>query len=44
MPAWRFHPWKTPGTGSWLGREEAYLERKFDGAYLDYKSRIRRWL
>jgi protein-S-isoprenylcysteine O-methyltransferase Ste14 len=27
-----------------VAREEAYLERKFGGAYLDYKSRIRRWL
>lgn len=24
--------------------EEAYLERKFGQAYLDYKSRVRRWL
>jgi protein-S-isoprenylcysteine O-methyltransferase Ste14 len=24
--------------------EEAYLERKFGGAYLAYKSRVRRWL
>lgn len=27
-----------------IAREEAYLERKFDGTYLDYKSRVRRWL
>jgi protein-S-isoprenylcysteine O-methyltransferase Ste14 len=27
-----------------IAREEAYLERKFGAAYLDYKSRIRRWL
>jgi protein-S-isoprenylcysteine O-methyltransferase Ste14 len=25
-------------------REEAYLARKFGGVYLDYKSRVRRWL
>jgi protein-S-isoprenylcysteine O-methyltransferase Ste14 len=25
-------------------REEAYLERKFSAVYLDYKSRVRRWL
>jgi protein-S-isoprenylcysteine O-methyltransferase Ste14 len=24
--------------------EEAYLERKFGDAYLDYKRRVRRWL
>ncbi len=24
--------------------EEAYLERKFGDAYLDYKSRVRRWI
>lgn len=24
--------------------EEAYLERRFGAAYLDYKSRVRRWL
>jgi protein-S-isoprenylcysteine O-methyltransferase Ste14 len=27
-----------------IGREEAYLERKFGAAYLDYKFRVRRWL
>ena len=27
-----------------IAREEAYLERKFGTAYLDYKSRVRRWL
>ena len=27
-----------------VAREEAYLERKFARAYLDYKSRVRRWL
>jgi protein-S-isoprenylcysteine O-methyltransferase Ste14 len=27
-----------------IAREEAYLERKFGGAYLDYRSRVRRWL
>lgn len=27
-----------------IGREEAYLERKFGAAYLDYKARVRRWL
>jgi protein-S-isoprenylcysteine O-methyltransferase Ste14 len=27
-----------------VAREEAYLERKFGDAYLDYKSRVRRWL
>jgi protein-S-isoprenylcysteine O-methyltransferase Ste14 len=27
-----------------IAREEAYLERKFGGTYLDYKSRVRRWL
>jgi protein-S-isoprenylcysteine O-methyltransferase Ste14 len=26
-----------------VAREEAYLERKFGGAYLDYKVRVRRW-
>jgi len=25
-------------------REEAYLERRFGSAYLDYKRRVRRWL
>lgn len=27
-----------------VAREEAYLERRFGGAYLEYKSRVRRWL
>ena len=27
-----------------IAREEQYLERKFDGDYLQYKSRVRRWL
>jgi protein-S-isoprenylcysteine O-methyltransferase Ste14 len=27
-----------------VAREEAYLQRKFGAAYLDYKSRVRRWL
>ncbi|MEX2128976.1 MAG: isoprenylcysteine carboxylmethyltransferase family protein [Xanthobacteraceae bacterium] len=27
-----------------IAREEGYLERKFGGVYLDYKSRVRRWL
>lgn len=27
-----------------VAREEAYLERKFDSVYLDYKARVRRWL
>jgi protein-S-isoprenylcysteine O-methyltransferase Ste14 len=27
-----------------VGREEKYLERRFGGAYLDYKARVRRWL
>ena len=27
-----------------VAREEAYLERKFGQAYLDYKARVRRWL
>jgi len=27
-----------------VAREEAYLERKFGQDYLDYKSRVRRWL
>lgn len=26
-----------------IAREEAYLERKFDGTYVDYKRRVRRW-
>ena len=26
-----------------VAREEAYLERKFDDAYLAYKTRVRRW-
>jgi protein-S-isoprenylcysteine O-methyltransferase Ste14 len=26
-----------------IGREETYLERKFDGEYLDYKAKVRRW-
>ena len=36
--------------GGWLLQrfailpEEAYLERKFDGTYLAYKRRVRRWL
>ena len=25
-------------------REERYLERKFEGEYLDYKKRVRRWI
>jgi protein-S-isoprenylcysteine O-methyltransferase Ste14 len=27
-----------------VGREEAYLERRFGNTYQDYKSRVRRWL
>ncbi len=27
-----------------VAREEAYLERKFGQAYLDYKARVRRWI
>src|SRR5262245_52572514 len=27
-----------------IAREERYLERKFGGEYLKYKSRVRRWL
>jgi protein-S-isoprenylcysteine O-methyltransferase Ste14 len=27
-----------------VAREEAYLERRFGDAYLDYKLRVRRWL
>jgi protein-S-isoprenylcysteine O-methyltransferase Ste14 len=27
-----------------VGREEAYLERRFGDAYRDYKGRVRRWL
>jgi protein-S-isoprenylcysteine O-methyltransferase Ste14 len=27
-----------------VAREEAYLERKFGALYLNYKSRVRRWL
>jgi protein-S-isoprenylcysteine O-methyltransferase Ste14 len=27
-----------------IGREEAYLERRFGAPYLAYKSRIRRWI
>jgi protein-S-isoprenylcysteine O-methyltransferase Ste14 len=27
-----------------IAREEPYLERKFDAAYLEYKGRVRRWL
>ena len=27
-----------------VAREEAYLERKFNNVYVDYKSRVRRWL
>lgn len=27
-----------------IAREERYLERKFDGAYTDYRNRVRRWI
>ena len=27
-----------------IAREETYLERRFGGAYRDYKARVRRWL
>ncbi len=27
-----------------IAREEAYLERRFGAAYLDYKARVRRWI
>lgn len=27
-----------------VAREEAYLERRFGGAYRDYRARVRRWL
>jgi protein-S-isoprenylcysteine O-methyltransferase Ste14 len=27
-----------------IQREEAYLEQRFEGPYLDYRSRVRRWL
>jgi len=27
-----------------IAREERYLERTFGDEYLDYKSRVRRWL
>ena len=27
-----------------IAREETYLKHKFGGAYLDYKSKVRRWL
>ena len=27
-----------------VAREEAYLERRFGGAYRDYEARVRRWL
>jgi protein-S-isoprenylcysteine O-methyltransferase Ste14 len=27
-----------------VAREEVYLERRFNDAYRDYKSRVRRWL
>jgi protein-S-isoprenylcysteine O-methyltransferase Ste14 len=47
-----WNPWilaLTPLAGWALQRfaiepEEAYLERKFGAAYLDYKRRVRRWL
>ena len=27
-----------------IAREEPYLERKFDAAYIEYRARVRRWL
>jgi protein-S-isoprenylcysteine O-methyltransferase Ste14 len=27
-----------------IAREERYLERKFGGAYVDYRNRVRRWI
>ena len=27
-----------------VAREESYLERRFGGAYREYKGRVRRWL
>jgi protein-S-isoprenylcysteine O-methyltransferase Ste14 len=27
-----------------VAREEAYLERRFGNAYLDYRQRVRRWI
>lgn len=44
--------WVILGLGLWypvmrygvIGREEAYLERKFGEEYLTYKSRVRRWI
>jgi protein-S-isoprenylcysteine O-methyltransferase Ste14 len=27
-----------------IAREEPYLERKFDAAYIEYRTRVRRWL
>ncbi len=27
-----------------IARAERYLERKFDGAYDDYRNRVRRWI